>query len=131
MGKVVAQIVKGDIVDKVPLGLRGTRFEGPKPVMDAGFSQAFITLRNEDVGARNVTTAVEEVVVEWAARFVVEVNIADLAAFVADVQPAGFAREMGVLQPQPCDVTDTTPGPVAEREERGAARSTVTFNQAA
>jgi hypothetical protein len=61
----------------------------------------------------------------------VEVNIADFAAFVANMQPAGFAREMGVLQPQPGNVTDTTARPVAECEKCGAARSTVTFNQTA
>jgi hypothetical protein len=62
--------------------------------MDTGFSQPLRALGGEDIGAVAVTAAVVDVVVERAAGFVVQIDCALLAGFMADRDGASLGRDI-------------------------------------
>lgn len=69
------------------------------------------------------------IVGEGLAGLAVKVNVAGLAALVADMNPASFGREVGVLVCEPGNIARPAAGPVAEGEEGGAPGRAVAFDE--
>src|SRR5690348_7934771 len=119
--------MEGEIMDQFPLALCGTSLQRPEPVVNSLFGQAFAALRRKDIGSIGIPTCLE-VLIQWLARFVYQVDIAPLGTFVPDVYPSNFWTHMRMSHLQPGNVTDATAYPVAQCEQRSSTSIILLFN---
>jgi hypothetical protein len=96
MSKIMAQIVKAEIRDEFPLLMVRLLLKGAKPVVNAVLAQSLIPLGGEDVGTSLIATSMLQVSMKRAACLVQEVDIAELSAFMPDVQPTNFWADMRI-----------------------------------
>lgn len=94
MSKIVPQIVKGEISNQVPFILLGRMLERTEPMVNAIFCEMCASLRSKDIYRLWITTAVLEIVVEWTACFIQEVNVAELFPFMSNMQPPDLRTNM-------------------------------------
>src|SRR5437660_997777 len=109
--------MEGKIVNQFPLALRCPRLKRPEPVVNPLLGQAFATLRCKDIYLINITAS-PKILIQWLTRFVDEIDIAPLAAFITNMEPPNLWTDMGVSHPQPGNVADPAACPVAQCEER-------------
>jgi hypothetical protein len=118
MREIMPQVMEAEIGDEFPLFMIGLSFEDTKPVVNAVFCEVSASLRSKDVRTLLLTSTMLNVVVERTASFVQQINITELLSFMADVQPADFRADMGMLHQQVRNIAHTTPCPVPQRKER-------------
>src|SRR5713226_6348440 len=120
--------MEGEIVDQLPLSPRRPSLERPEPVVNPLLSQALAALRGKDIYSINITAS-PEILIQWLARFVDEIDIAPLASFITNMQPPDLRTDMGMSHLQPGDVTDSAPCPIAQCEERSPPPVSLLLNQ--
>jgi len=117
MGKIVAQVVKRDVVDKLPFGLGRPGFQLAEPVVDAGFTQMIAALGNEDeITGSTLAIPAFQVSVQGRSSRVDKINIAHFVFFVTDPNPSCFRIYVCVFDSQPTDVADPTARPITQGE---------------
>jgi hypothetical protein len=84
MREVVPEVMEGEIMDVYPLVFCRPRFQRTEPLVNALFSQAIAPLRGKDVGSISFTTC-SQIFIERFARFIHQISIAPLSAFVTNM----------------------------------------------
>src|SRR6266568_9159600 len=108
--------MESKIVNQFPLALRRPSLQHPEPVVNPLLGQAFAALRCKDIYSIDITTSAK-ILRQGLARFVHEIDIAPLSAFITNVQPPDLWADMGMSHLQPGNVADPAPCPVAQSEE--------------
>src|SRR5438105_4584520 len=120
--------MEGKIVNQFPLAFRCTSLKRPEPVVNPLLSQAFAALRCKDIRSIDITAS-PKILIQWLTRFVDEIDIAPLAAFITNLQPSDLRTNMGMSHLQPGNITDPASCPIAQCEERGPASVSLLLNQ--
>jgi hypothetical protein len=100
-------------------------------MMNLSFGEPVTALGGEDIQTRGVAAAHREIGVQRATRIVHKIQVAQLAAFVSNADPADFGTNMGIIDPEPGTITHVAAGPIAQGKDRFTARSTLPFDQGA
>src|SRR2546423_15156846 len=123
MRKIVAQIMKREVSDQLPLLAVSVPFEALEPLVNAIFGETRTPLGGKDIWAGALTPAVLEVVVQGTACLVQQIDVTKLLALVSDVEPANLWTDMGAFYEQMPDITHPAPPPVPQTEDGLAAQS--------
>src|SRR6266567_992581 len=127
--KIVAQIMKREVSDQLPLLVVGTPFEATEPLVNAIFGETRTPLGGKDIRAGMLTPAVLEVVVQGTARLVQQIDVTELLTLLSDMEPANLWTDMGVFYQQVRYITHAAPGPVPQSEDRFAAQVALFLEQ--
>src|SRR6266699_5901502 len=106
--------MESEIVDEFPLIFRRSSLEHAEPVVNAFFSQSLATLRVKNVCSIRITAS-PQIIIERPSRFIHQIDVAPLAALIANMQPPNFRTNMRMDHLQPGDITDPASCPVTER----------------
>src|SRR5438874_6844496 len=129
MRKIVAQIMKREVSDQLPLLAVSVPFEATEPLVNPIFGETRTPLGGKDIWAGALTPAVLEVVVQGTACFVQQIDVTKLLALVSDVEPANLWTDMGVFYEQVRDITHAAPRPVPQSEDGFAAQVALLLKQ--
>src|SRR2546423_15197661 len=98
--------MEGKIVNQFPLALRHPSLKRPEPVVNPLLGQAFAALRCKGISSINITAS-PKILIQWLTRFVDEIDISPLAAFITNMEPPGLWTDMGMSHLQPGNVADS------------------------
>ena len=96
MRKIVAQIMKREVSDQLPLLVVGTPLEALEPLVNAIFGETRTPLGGKDVGTGALTPSMLEVIIQGTARFVQQIDVTKLLTLVSNMEPANLWTGMSV-----------------------------------
>src|SRR5947209_18479587 len=129
MRKIVAQIMKREVSDQLPLLAVSVPFEATEPLVNAIFGETRTPLGGKDIRAALLAPAMLEILKERTACLVQQIDVTKLLALVSDVQPANLWTDMGVFYEQMRDITHAAPRPVPQSEDGFAAQVALLLKQ--
>ena len=86
-------------------------------MMNACFRKPLVALGGKDIETFWITRSVLKVRKERTPGLIEQVNRAEFAALVSDLQPSALWTHMRVLSQKMSNITDTASCPIAERKE--------------
>ena len=128
MGKVVTQIVEGNIRDKLPFFPRRGLLHRFEPLMDRSLTQpppiqvAFCYRKRFALRGKDIRTAANpfrffQILVERSTSVIEQEDVPILALLMPDGELAHFRANLGMRLHEIGHITDTTPGPIPKRED--------------
>src|SRR5690348_16183814 len=91
------QIVKREVSTLLPLIFVCLLFQGTEPMVNADFCQLLAPLRGKDIGALWIASTVLKILEEWSPSLVDQIDVAEFAALVSNVQPPNLWSHMGMI----------------------------------
>src|SRR5689334_3696546 len=106
--------MKRELSNLVPLLVVRLSFESTKPMMNACFRKPLVALGSKDIETCWITRSVLKVLKERTPGLIEQINSAELATLVSDMQPSALWTHMCVLAQKMSNITHAASCPIAE-----------------
>src|SRR5438270_2114844 len=116
VGKVVPQVIEGEILDRFPLVPGTLHLERAEPVVDPFFRQTLAALRGKHEGPCCVASGLQ-VRIERLASLVQQIYLTLLAPIMSHMEPSLPGTHVGMGHLQPGELAHAAARPIAQGEE--------------